>query len=1049
MKGSGLRCRRFATVAFLCITLAGQGLAHGFDPGSISWRSLGLGQGFTGGSVSSIIQDRRGLIWIGAAGGLYRYDGSGFKVFKPDPGINSLVSSSISALIEDKNGNLWVGSDGGGLARYDVFADRFEKISLPDGIAEGKASRISALATDSLGRILIGTADGAVREASPEGGKATEFIHPGQLGASISALFVDSKGRIWVGTDGGGLDAFDVEGKSVASYRHDQTEATSIASDKVSAIIEDSLGFIWVGFSDGGIDLFEEGRFTHSKREGQETGRLPSVLSLAEDVRGRIWAGFLGGNLGILDPSSMETFVAPFADGVDALVLFHDRRGLMWVGLGRGGLLTGDLRSAAFSRFSSSREASILGTVQAVAKSPSGALMVASRSAGLLAFDPLSDSFSHLKLDADNVNFGEVQTMVASGDGSLWIGTSGSGLLRRSPDGSIEHFVHREKDPESLASSSILSLLEDEDGKYWVGMDGDGLDLFNPANGKAIHWGNRGNDSPLLPASIVTCLARDSVGHVWAGTADAGLFVLDPGGSHFRPLGRDERRGGGIGDLRIECLFEDSRGVLWVGTGGGILAALDMGTGAVIHRYAGTGRIADAIYGMAEDNGGTLWILSSEGLFSLDPERKDIFLFGVEDGLNGGGLEAGAILAAKDGNVWVGSGGGLTRFDPSHVARYAPAPDVVISDLEPMGESSSFGRSSFGRSLDGTAIDLDYDNRGLGFSIAAIDFAAPSRNRYAMRLEGRQPAWTSMGKINTGYIAPLAPGRYMLRVRAANGNGIWNDYGASLSIVVRPPWWGTWWFRTLVLGLAAAGLAAAIAARVESLRRRNALLVKFAHHIEEARDEERTIAARDVHDEIGQHLMVLNFHAYWLASHAEAKADERLPVVREMQKAILDSMASVKAVATRLRPSTLDTLDFPDAMRWYAKSFGRMSGIETRLEMGEGWKELPKDAAKTFFRLLQEMLSNVARHSGAGHVIVRFVADEDGFLLETKDDGVGIGAGKVDAQDSFGIIGMRESCAALGGILAISGAPGEGCTVSARLPRTRKSERKKRREGRC
>lgn len=479
--------------------------------------------------------------------------------------------------------------------------------------------------------------------------------------------------------------------------------------------------------------------------------------------------------------------------------------------------------------------------------------------------------------------------------------------------------------------------------------------------------------------------------------------------------------------------------MLWVGTGGAGLVGIEPDTGTVVRRGAAIGLFADAIYGLTEDRAGTLWIASSVGLFSFDTVRDDVFLFGEEDGLQGRGLETGAVLALSNGDLWVGSQQGLTRFDPSRIARYAPAPDVVISEIEPLGEGLSATRSR-----DGSEIALDYDNRGLGFSIAAIDFAAPGRNRYEMRLDGRQSAWTSMGNVNTGYIAPLAPGRYILRVRAANGNGIWNDYGASLSILVRPPWWATWWFRTLVLSGAAAGLAGAIAARVGSLRRRNALLVKFARHIEDAREEERTIAARDVHDEIGQHLMVLNFHAYWLAAHPEARTEERQPVVKDMQKVILDTMASVKAVATRLRPLGLETLDFPDALSWYTRSFSRMSGIKTNLDIGEGWKDLPPDKAKVFFRLLQEMLSNVARHSSAKNVSVRFFAEESGYTLETKDDGVGVGQEEVDAQDSFGIIGMREGCAALGGSLTISGAPGQGCVVTAFLPRSGRGERKDR-----
>jgi len=1031
--------RRLICLGLFCLALAGKGFA--FDARSIQWRSLGRDEGFTGGSISSIIQDRRGFVWIAAAGGLYRYDGHGFKILKPDPGLNSLASSSIRAVIEDRKGNLWVGTDGGGLARYDSVAGRFERIRLSgaadaNGYAGGQSGnpgdRISALAQDNSGRILVGSADGSLWSVDPEDGESAPVLLRGRDGKAVNALFVDSKDRIWAGTNGAGLFAFDSAGKPAGNFLHDAGDPGSIFSDRVSAIIEDSLGFLWIGFADGGIDLFEEGKFRHAKREGAEARPLPSVTTLAEDVRGQIWAGFHGSGVGILDPSSMETLVSPFADGKEVRFLMRDRRGLMWAGLGRGGLLTGDLRSAAFSRYSSSREGKALDTIGALAELPSGTLVASSRTAGILAFDPLAGSFSALRFRAGEIDPGDLGDMLAAEDGSLWIGTSGSGLLRRFPDGSVRRFKHEEGKPESLASSSILSLLDAGWGRLWIGTDGAGLDLFDPSTGKALHWGMGGDQPALIPASIITCLLRDSRDRVWAGSADAGLFVLDPGGTHFRPVGRNERRAEGIGDLRIESVFEDSRGTLWVGTGGGGLVALDPATGSVIRRGGSMGLFADAVFGIAEDEAGILWILSSAGLFSLDPSRNDVFLFGREDGLNGGGLDTGAILFSGDGEIWVGSGEGLTRFDPARIARYAPAPDVLLSEIELPG-----GGASALRSTDGSGIILDHDNMGLGFSIAAMDFAAPGRNRYAMRLEGRQNSWTQMGNVNTGYIAPLAPGRYMLRVRAANGNGIWNDYGASLSILVRPPWWGTWWFRGLVLGTAAAGLAAAIAARVGSLRRRNALLVKFARHIEEAREEERTIAARDVHDEIGQHLMVLNFHAYWLASHAEAAPAQRLPVVKEMQKAILDAMASVKAVATRLRPLALDTLDFPDALRWYVRSFGRMSGIKTKLDMGEGWKELPREAAKAFFRLLQEMLSNVARHSGAKQVIVRFAAEEDYFLLETKDDGKGIEPGKVDAQDSFGIMGMREGCASLGGSLAISGAPGKGCAVTARLPRKR------------
>lgn len=1018
--------RRLLASAFLCATVLLPNLAWALEAGDIYWRGLGKEQGFWGGSVRRVLQDKRGLVWIGAAGGLYRYDGHSFAVFKPDPGNNSLVSSSVNALLEDRGGDLWVGTDGGGLARYDPRAGTFAAIALPaDETGNQASARIAALALDSAGRVIAGTAKGYVYRIDPANNNAAFLPRPGAGREAVTSILVDSKGGIWAGTEGGGLLRWDRDGIFASLSVHEPGRKESIASDRISAIIEDSLGFIWIGFSDSGIDLAMGSRFSHAAREGGGGKSLPAVLCLAEDIKGQIWAGFRGGAIGILDPARMEASAAPFAGGEEVTALFRDRRGLIWAGLDRGGLLIGDLKSAAFSRYRLSRKGRALGPVRAIAETPLLGLVAATRDSGINAFDPSSGDFFGVKAKVPGFDYGTVSAILNASDGSLWLGSSGSGILRLFPDGRAKLYRHEAGNPGGPISSSALCLAEGADGRILLGTDGAGLVLFDPKKGEFTRAAGIGGTS----GSIITCLVKDSGGRIWAGSYDAGLSVLDPGGSRFRPVGRGGRDRDGIGDLRIESLFQDSKGELWVGTGGGGLVALDPETGRILRRGKDIGLFADAVYGLAEDGSGTLWVSSSAGLFSLDAERKNFFLFGKEDGLLSGGLDSGAILVSKSGELWVGSGDGLTMFNPSRIARYAPAPDVVISEVELMG-----GGAPAARSTDGTEITLRHDNMGLAFSIAAIDFAAPERNRYAMLLEGRQSAWTSMGNVNKGYIAPLSPGHYMLRIKAANGNGIWNDYGASLSIIVASPWWATWWFRLLYIGSALAAIAGAIAARLGRLRNRNALLVKFARHIDEAREEERKIAARDVHDEIGQHLMVLNFRAYWLASHPDATEGERRPVIKEMQQVILDAMASVKAVATRLRPAALDALDFPDALHWYVRSFGRMSGISTKLQSGEGWKDLSKVVALTFFQLLQEMLSNVARHSGASHATVRFAREGEDFVLETVDDGKGMDAAKVDAQDSFGIIGMRERCRSAGGSLEIRSDPGKGCSVIARLP---------------
>jgi len=274
-------------------------------------------------------------------------------------------------------------------------------------------------------------------------------------------------------------------------------------------------------------------------------------------------------------------------------------------------------------------------------------------------------------------------------------------------------------------------------------------------------------------------------------------------------------------------------------------------------------------------------------------------------------------------------------------------------------------------------------------------------------------------------------------VKGSNGSGIWNEKGAALSISVTPPIWATW-FARLAIGLAvAASAAAAVFLRLRNLKRRNALLVKFSRHVEAAREEERAIAAREVHDEIGQSLTVLNLQTYWLSSHPEAGEDQRRSRIQEMQGVIGHAMAAVKALSTRLRPVALDALAFDEALRWYMGSFERRSGIRAEFLPADPPPRIQGELATMLFRVLQEALTNVIRHSGAKRVVVRLSAAEGEMLMEVEDDGVGIAPGRAEAEDSFGIIGMRERCAMAGGELEIGSRPEGGTALRVRVPQAK------------
>ena len=1035
--GGGSHCSLPSPVVLLfTLAFALAQPAWAADPARLQSYGLGMEDGLANNSVYCAIQDRAGLMWFGTFGGLSRYDGESFVTYRPrqgSGGSGSLPASVVFSLLEDSRGRLWVGTDGGGLARYRPDTDSFEVFRARPGKAGSLPSdRVLTLAEDRKGNIWAGLGDGTLGIFDSET-QSFSAVKPASAGnQAIRCILVDRLGKVWAGTEGGGLLRFAAPSGPMETFRHDPGNSRSIASDIVRSLLEDSEGRIWAGLSGGGVDLFDGGSFLHAKTHGGETAPDDAVRTLAQDAEGSIWVGYADSGLGFLDPSRL--ILHPPKQGSEAMVrsIYPDRRGLMWVGLKDGGLRTYNLRSALFDRYSARTGGSPLRDLRGLCELDGGRILAGSDGGGIAVINPSDGSvLPFVGLPADRASQ-KVYAVLRSRKGGIWVGMDGGGLISIDAAGRTHVFRHREGVPGSLASDVVWALYEDPDGSLWVGTEGGGLDRFDAATGSFIH--NRPDPArPSILGSSVRTIFRDSKGRLWVGTWDGGLSLMEPGSSLLSGYRRDSADSSSLGDASVNCIFEDDRGFIWIGTGGSGLARLDPGTGIFTHYTEREGLMGATVYGVVEDSSGDLWISTSMGLSRLDGQGGGFYNYGVEDGLASKELAQNSLLLAVDGSIWVGGMGGMTHFRPDLLPRDAPEPPVAILGIEALGETGRMPIPAPSQPGKGE-IRLSYRNSGISFHIAVLDYTSTGRNRYAMRLEGRQEGWIDLGRHSEGTIAPLNPGRYTLQVKGSNGNGIWNEEGASLSILVTPPFWSNWWFRLALSILGLAILAGAIAIRLRALRRRNELLVNFSRHVEAAREEERIAAAREVHDEIGQHLAAINLQAYWLQGHPAAEPEERRNRIGEMLSSISDAMGSVKAVATALRPVALDALAFDEALRWYLRSFERRSGIKASVDIGQDMPLVEGPLATALFRILQEMLTNVLRHSGARNIALTYRLGEGNLILEIRDDGRGIAEDRARAGDSFGIIGMRERCSAFGGSLRVLGSGGEGTTITASVP---------------
>lgn len=222
----------------------------------------------------------------------------------------------------------------------------------------------------------------------------------------------------------------------------------------------------------------------------------------------------------------------------------------------------------------------------------------------------------------------------------------------------------------------------------------------------------------------------------------------------------------------------------------------------------------------------------------------------------------------------------------------------------------------------------------------------------------------------------------------------------------------------------------------ERLRESEEKLRRLAAHLISVREEERAHIAREIHDELGQVLTGIKMEVGWLAKRLKEPA--LLEKTDSMAKLIDSTVQTVRKIATGLRPEMLDDMGLVAAVGWQAKDFQKRTGIRCRVKLPPESTRLDIDVSTTAFRIFQEILTNVARHSRATRVDIDLAVSDEQVSLEVADNGVGIAEDVVHGKKSLGLLGMHERALLFGGEVRISGSPGHGTRVAVSIP-TRKA----------
>ena len=500
----------------------------------------------------------------------------------------------------------------------------------------------------------------------------------------------------------------------------------------------------------------------------------------------------------------------------------------------------------------------------------------------------------------------------------------------------------------------------------------------------------------------------------------------------------------GLPGNMVRALYEDADGVLWIGT-------YDSGLGRLrdrsFTRYTTRdGLLNDGVFQILEDARGNLWMSSNRGISRVQKRELNeraagrltplnAVAYGKDDGMlniecNGGLWPAG--IEARDGTLWFPTQDGVAVIDPASIVANAEPPPVLI-------ESVLVDRAPVAFEQTGGVVSVGPDASALEIAFTGLSFINAERIRFRFKIEGLDRDWVDAGARRVAYFSHLPAGDYVFRVTAANSDGVWNPVGQSLRIIVTPPFYARMWFVLLVLmsGMAAAALWHH--RRLARVQAAQAAQAEFSRRLLASQEEERQRIARELHDSLGQQLVVIRNRAMLGETLADDATRSR-GQFDEIASSAAQAIDEVRTIAHNLRPVNLDRLGLTAAIEEMVENVARATGLQFSADIAPLDGLLTKDEEIACYRVIQESANNIVKHAGATKAYVEMWREDGALRITVRDNGRGVGE-PVARGTGLGLTSITERLRMLGGSLRIDSAPGQGTALNINVPLTRRASR--------
>jgi signal transduction histidine kinase/ligand-binding sensor domain-containing protein/DNA-binding response OmpR family regulator len=1007
------------------------------QPATIKFAHLSTNNGLSQSNVTCILQDRTGFLWFGTQNGLNRYDGYQFTVYRNDPkDSTSLSNNYIRSIAEDANGNLWIGTWGGGVCKLNQNKATFTRfIYDPQHGTSLSDNFINCLRVDHAGSLWIGTESGGLNKMDPVTGEWSLYrqdaSQPGSISDNdVTNILEDKDHRIWAATFRGGICRLDADMKHFTRFRHERNNPASLSYNNVSCLFQDRRGQIWAGTRGGGLDCFQSatGTFRHYRNNPVNSGSLALdiVLCLAEDASGNIWVGTENGGVSIFNPRT-ESFLTYVSDDIDngslsnnsIYSLYRDRHNNMWVGTFSGGINLSNRDAGLISHYRRNTSSWSLSNnnVLCFSENPQGQIWIGTDGGGLDLFDPETGKlvpFRHRPGNSSTISGDYVLSLQMDKEGNLWAGTVGSGLnVINEKHQIVRLFKNDPNDTTTISGDNINAMTRDPDGDLWIAAYGLGLNLFHPGKNTFSHFTH---DNGSLSSDRIQCMLGDSRGRLWIATYDKGLDMLEKKNWTFRHFAHSDSRNS-LSSNSINCLLEDVQGNLWIGTSAG-LNYLDHRTGKFTSYLIEDGLPDNTIMSILQDRKGNLWVSTLKGISRFTPSTHVFKNYSIADGLQGDEFKAHSAIRGSNGSLYFGGANGFnvllpdsireSHFDPPLVmTRFQLfAKDVPIAkddkDLSPLKNNITFTRE----------ITLPYSSSIVSFEFASLNYTLARKKQYAYMLEGFDKGWNESGVRHTATYTNLDPGTYTLKVKGWDNRGGWSDRIYTLQLVIRPPWWQTWWFRIGALLFLVGTLYSLYIARIRRIQKQKVILEQLvAERTLQAETANRAKSAflATMSHEIRTPLNgVIGMSSLMFQTGLTEEQEEYAITIRNCGESLMSvindilDFSKIEAGSMELDPHDFEIRSSVEEVLDVFSDRASKGGLELVYEIDPDVPYLVHGDDIRLKQVLMNLVGNAVKFTATGEVYIGVRQLEQpldqGLLLEfeVRDTGIGIPADKLN-----------------------------------------------------